>query len=96
MADEPKEIWVNGEAYFDGSCSVDHPRACEVNVSLLMVKALASESGVEPMAIEEIEEQSVFTEDQAAVAVQRTIAAMPEGPAKEEAKAWAREGGLHG
>lgn len=95
MAD-PKELWVDGEAFFDGSCSVDHPRACEVNVSILMVKALASEAGVEPVAIEEIEAQTVFTEDQARAAVQRTIAAMPDGPAKSEAEAWAREGGLRG
>lgn len=92
--DTPHEIWVNGEAYFDGTCSEEHPRACEVNVSLLMVKALATESGVEPVAIAEVEGREWFTEGDAAEAAQRTLARMPEGEAKDEARLWAKEGGL--
>lgn len=69
-------------------CDIEDPRPCEVNITLARIEELAKTAGGGTGAITALETQGTFTETEALEAINRTIAGMGAGDAKDEAEMW--------
>ncbi|MCY0865921.1 MAG: hypothetical protein OWQ57_13305 [Sulfobacillus sp.] len=85
---QPAESAADGAIEYDQQCTIEDPRPCEVNVTLNQVDDLAREAGLTETPIDQLIARGKFSEDQAAQAIQSTIAAMPPGELRENAELW--------
>lgn len=78
----------NGVYAYGAPCEIEHPRPCELGITLAAVQGLVADAGGTTPEIDAIERAGEFTEAQAEEAVRHTIAQMPDGSARSEAEAW--------